>query len=103
MRDLRTWLKQVNAMGELLTIAEELDWDEETSALNYIVGQREGAPALLYEKVKDAPAGFRCLHNLFGTSKERIAAALDLPLNTVRSRLHRARMDLKEKLERFLP
>ncbi len=79
MRDLRTWMQQVEAMGELLTITEELDWDEETSALNYIVGQREGAPALLYEKIKDAPAGFRCLHNLFGTSKERIAAAVGLP------------------------
>ncbi len=35
--------------------------------------------------------------------REEIAAALELPLNTVRSRLHRARLDLKEKLERFLP
>ncbi len=34
---------------------------------------------------------------------EEIAAALELPLNTVRSRLHRARMDLKEELGRFLP
>ena len=31
------------------------------------------------------------------------AAALGLELGTVRSRLHRARMDLKSKLERFLP
>ena len=43
------------------------------------------------------------LRDLEGLSYEEIAAALDLPLNTVRSRLHRARMDLKEKLERFLP
>ena len=38
-----------------------------------------------------------------GLSYEEIAAALNLPLGTVRSRLHRARTDLKEKLERFLP
>ncbi len=43
------------------------------------------------------------LRDVEGLSYEEIAAALDLPLNTVRSRLHRARMDLKEKLERFLP
>src|SRR3989442_318440 len=43
------------------------------------------------------------LRDLEGLSYEETAAALDLELGTVRSRLHRARMDLKEKRERFLP
>jgi len=43
------------------------------------------------------------LRDLEGLSYEEIAAALGLELGTVRSRLHRARMDLKDKLERFLP
>jgi RNA polymerase sigma-70 factor (ECF subfamily) len=42
------------------------------------------------------------LRDFEGLSYEEIATALDLPLGTVRSRLHRARTDLKEKLERFL-
>ena len=43
------------------------------------------------------------LRDLEGLAYEEIAAALDLPTGTVRSRLHRARLDLKDKLERFFP
>ena len=43
------------------------------------------------------------LRDLEGLSYEEIAEALGLPLNTVRTRLHRARLDLKAKLERWLP
>jgi len=43
------------------------------------------------------------LRDVEGLSYEEIARTLDLEPGTVRSRLHRARMDLKAKLERFLP
>ena len=43
------------------------------------------------------------LRDLEGLSYEEIAVALGIELGTVRSRLHRGRMDLKDKLERFLP
>jgi RNA polymerase sigma-70 factor (ECF subfamily) len=43
------------------------------------------------------------LRDIEGLSYEEIAQVLELELGTVRSRLHRARADLKEKLERFLP
>ena len=79
MRDLRAWMDDVRAMNELQVITQPMDWCEETSALNYMVGQHEGAPALLFENIKDARPGFRTLHNLFGTSKERIAAAFGAP------------------------
>ena len=42
------------------------------------------------------------LRDFEGLSYDEIAAVLNLELGTVRSRLHRARLDLKEKLERYL-
>jgi RNA polymerase sigma-70 factor (ECF subfamily) len=41
------------------------------------------------------------LRDLQGFSYEEIRETLDLPEGTIKSRLHRARMDLKEVLERF--
>ena len=43
------------------------------------------------------------LRDVEGLPYEEIAEVLGIELNTVRSRLHRARADLKAKLERFLP
>jgi RNA polymerase sigma-70 factor (ECF subfamily) len=66
-------------------------------------GELEGA---LHRAIAELPEERRVvivLRDLEGLSYEEIALALDLEPGTVRSRLHRARMDLKDKLERFLP
>jgi RNA polymerase sigma-70 factor, ECF subfamily len=58
----------------------------------------------LRQAIADLPAERRVvvvLRDIEGLSYEEIARALELEPGTVRSRLHRARMDLKEKLERF--
>ncbi len=61
--------------------------------------------AALHRAIAELPEDRRIvvvLRDLEGLSYEDIADALGLELGTVRSRLHRARADLKGKLERFL-
>lgn len=67
--------------------------------------ERAELEAALQRAIDELPGERRIvvvLRDVEGLAYEEIAEALELPLNTVRSRLHRARMDLKEKLERFL-
>jgi RNA polymerase sigma-70 factor (ECF subfamily) len=68
--------------------------------------ERSELEGALHRAIAELPEERRIvvvLRDLEGLAYEEIASALDLPLGTVRSRLHRARMDLKEKLERFFP
>src|SRR5436309_5804753 len=66
-------------------------------------GELEAALQRAITELPEERRAVAVLRDFEGLSYEAIAAALDLPLGTVRSRLHRARTDLKEKLERFLP
>jgi len=68
--------------------------------------ERGELEAALHRAIAELPEERRIvvvLRDLEGLAYEEIARVLDLELGTVRSRLHRARMDLKEKMERFLP
>jgi len=68
--------------------------------------ERSEVDAALRSAIAELPEERRIvvvLRDLEGLAYQEIAQALDLELSTVRSRLHRARMDLKAKLERFLP
>ncbi len=65
-------------------------------------GERDAA---LQQAIASLPEERRIvvvLRDVEGLSYDEIAHALDLEPGTVRSRLHRARLDLKDKLERFL-
>lgn len=68
--------------------------------------ERSELEAALHRAIAELPEERRVvvvLRDLEGLAYEEIAEALNLPVGTVRSRLHRARMDLKDKLERFFP
>ena len=77
----------------------------EASGPDTVLEQSE-LEAALHRAIAELPDERRIvvvLRDLEGLAYEEIAEALDLPVGTVRSRLHRARLDLKDKLERFLP
>ncbi len=80
-KDLRDWLSEVEKIGELAKIEEPTDWEEEISGITYVVGKKKGGPALLFDNIKGYPKGHRVLSNILGSSLNRIALALGLPLD----------------------
>ncbi|MFZ7110980.1 MAG: UbiD family decarboxylase [Desulfatiglandales bacterium] len=77
--DLREWLELVEEMGELKRIGQEIDWNEELTAITYMAGKTKGSPGLLFEKIKGHPEGFSVLSNILGSSLKRIALTLGIP------------------------
>ena len=68
--------------------------------------ERSEVEAALHQAIAELPDDRRIvvvLRDLEGLSYDEIAQALELEPGTVRSRLHRARLDLKNKMERFFP
>src|SRR5262245_2178920 len=67
--------------------------------------ERREREDVLHQAIAELPEDRRIvvvLRDLEGLSYEDIADALGVSLGTVRSRLHRARMDLRDRLEKFL-
>ena len=70
------------------------------------VAERSEVEAALRQAIAELPDERRIvvvLRDVEGLSYDEIAQALGLEPGTVRSRLHRARLDLKNKMERFFP
>ena len=75
--DLRDWLKQVEEMGELKTV-KGTDWNLELGAIADLVAKNpRNAWALLFDEIKDYPAGFRVLTGIL-SSPRRLALTLGL-------------------------
>jgi len=113
---LSTWLYAITSRLCLnrLTSGERRLRRDDTDALERAPGDGDAAALLERSEVesalRDAIAGLPeerrivvVLRDLEGLSYEEISEVLALEPGTVSSRLHRARMDLKAKLERFLP
>ncbi len=79
-RDLRQFVDALEETGDLLRIREEVDWDLEAGAINRRAYERSG-PAVLFERIKDYPPGYRLFGGSLGTFR-RVAIALGLDPNT---------------------
>jgi len=77
MRDLRTWLDEVNKIGQLMTV-ENVHWDLELSTLTEIINERSKTrPAIIFDRIKDYPQGYRVAANLV-SSVDRLAMTLGM-------------------------
>ncbi len=78
-RDLRTWMAQLEAAGELKHVKAPVDWDDEISQVIRKVYLQSG-PALLFENIKDHRHTFcrKLFTNGMGT-QSRINLMLNLP------------------------
>ncbi|MEW6664546.1 MAG: UbiD family decarboxylase [Thermodesulfobacteriota bacterium] len=76
-KDLRQFIETLKTTGDCLEVNREVDWDQEIGAIGRRVCERSG-PALLFNRIKDYPEGFRIFSGSLCTYR-RVAIALDLP------------------------
>ena len=114
---LGTWLYAIASrlcLNRLASAPRRLERSDDTALLRLpATGADAGAAlerrelgAALQQAIAALPEERRIvvvLRDLEGLAYEEIAEALGIELGTVRSRLHRGRLELKAKLERFLP
>lgn len=80
IQDLREWLAQAQAIGELVEIDQPVDIEEEMSAIGYLVAKQKPSPTVLFNTpagFENSPIGARHLWNVYGPSVRRIALSLE--------------------------
>jgi phenylphosphate carboxylase alpha subunit len=94
-KDLRSFLAAIEASGDLVTIAEEVDWDQELPGIGRLSCERNG-PAFMFTNVKDY-GGWKVTTNPIATWR-RMAVALGLPADTPVRRLYEVYAEREQKL-----
>jgi 4-hydroxy-3-polyprenylbenzoate decarboxylase len=79
-RDLRGWLEAVSSFGEL-RVLEGADWNQEIGAVAEVAAQSVNPPAVLFDKIKDYPAGRRVLTGIHNPTLKRQCLTNHLPLD----------------------
>lgn len=101
MRDLREWLEEVEEMGELQRV-EGADWNLEIGNITELCQRKMGLPALLFDRIKGYPKGYRVLSNSC-TSISRIAYSFGLSPKTTALELIKWWKKKFNKLKRLPP
>ena len=112
-----TWLYRIavnEALGRLrrkrVPLAEGADVEQADSRTAEATSEPEGAAeagelkAFLARRIRALPLEYRAplvLRDLFGLSNQEVADVLELSVAAAKSRIHRARMQLREELERW--
>ena len=99
--DLRGWINEVEKFGELKRIPG-VDWNLEMGALTEVYARNEPYPAILFDEIKDYPAGHRVLVGVHHQSLKRQCLTTHLPLDYGRHEFIQA---WKERLnnQKFIP
>jgi UbiD family decarboxylase len=99
--DLRGWIDEVEKFGELRHVPG-VDWDLEMGALTEVYARNEPYPAILFDEIKDYPAGYRVLVGVHHQSLKRQCLTTHLPLHYGRHDFIQA---WKERLnnQKFIP
>ena len=101
IQDLREWLVRAEQIGELVRVTQEVDPDEEMSAITYLLAKKQPSPAVLFERPGGTNAlGARMLWNLAGPSLKRTAISLEESPDTPTVELIRR---VKEKFKTRIP
>jgi 4-hydroxy-3-polyprenylbenzoate decarboxylase len=95
-KDLRSFLKAIEASGDLITVAQEVDWDLELCAFGRLACERD-APAMLFTNVKDYGPDWSVFLNPIATWR-RLAVALGLPADTSVPELYRTYAEREQNL-----
>lgn len=81
VNDLREFIEELDKRGQLRKI-EGADWDLEIGTITELVAER-GEPALLFDKIKGYPSGFRVFSNGNTEIGQRITFGIDEKLPNI--------------------
>ena len=76
IRDLRDWLRVIEGLGEL-QVVNGADWNLEIGGISELNYRRKPSAALLFDRIKDYPPGYRVLTGSL-TSSRRVGVTLRL-------------------------